>query len=182
MSNYAKIKTFDIANGTGVRTSIFFSGCEHYCKNCFNKELWDFNVGEPFNKQVYELKIKPTISDYISGISLLGGEPLHPDNLSAAYDLIKWFKEDFPDKDIWLYTGYSLPNIMLYEEYTEKEPDEITLIRQSTISLCDVVVDGQYVDELKDLTLRFRGSSNQNIWKKQENGFVNTTKVCELNV
>ena len=179
MSNYAKIKTFDIANGTGVRTSIFFSGCEHYCENCFNKELWDFNVGEPFNRQVYELKIKPTINDYISGISLLGGEPLHPNNLSATYDLIKWFKEDFPDKNIWLYTGYTL-NGILYPVVTDDlnpERDKILELRKNVVSICDVIVDGKYVDELRDLTLRFRGSINQGIWKKQGNGFINTTKV-----
>lgn len=179
---YANILDFDVCNGEGIGITLFVQGCHFHCSGCFNPESWDFNGGKEWTKEVHDYLISLIDRPYIKRFSLLGGECLADENVEDVYNLIKEVKERFPDKNIWLYTGYSLPDIMLYEEYTEKEPDEITLIRQSTISLCDVVVDGQYVDELKDLTLRFRGSSNQNIWKKQGDGFVNTTKVCELNV
>lgn len=156
MSNYSKIKTFDIANGSGIRTSIFFSGCEHHCKNCFNSELWDFNIGKSFTKEVYESKIRPTINKHIAGISILGGEPMHPNNLIATDHLIKWFKEDFPDKTIWLWSGYTI-NELLNKSNPNYE------MNFDIIKYIDVLVDGRYVDELRDLTLKWRGSSNQRV-------------------
>lgn len=146
MSNYSKIKTFDIANGKGIRTSIFFSGCEHYCKNCFNSELWDFNVGQSFTKEVYESKIKPTMNEHITGISILGGEPLHPNNITATFNLVKWFKEDFPKKTIWLWSGYT------WEELTSKSNSNYK-INIGILNNIDVLVDGKYVDELRDISL-----------------------------
>lgn len=161
MSNYSKIKTFDIANGKGIRTSIFFSGCEHYCKNCFNSELWDFNVGQSFTKEVYESKIKPTMNEHITGISILGGEPLHPNNITATFNLVKWFKEDFPKKTIWLWSGYT------WEELTSKSNSNYK-INIGILNNIDVLVDGKYVDELRDISLKWCGSTNQRVINIQE--------------
>lgn len=156
MSNYSKIKTFDIANGKGIRTSVFFSGCEHCCKNCFNSELWDFSVGELFTREVYESKIKPTMNDHIAGISILGGEPMHPDNLPSTVCLTKWFKEDFPNKNVWLWSGYTWEELM-------NKPNKNYETNLEVIKHIDVLVDGKYIDELKDLTLKFAGSKNQRL-------------------
>ena len=161
MSNYSKIKTFDIANGEGIRTSIFFIGCEHYCKNCFNSELWDFNVGQSFTKEVYESKIKPTMNEHITGISILGGEPLHHNNITATFNLVKWFKEDFPKKTIWLWSGYT------WEELTSKSNSNYK-INIGILNNIDVLVDGKYVDELRDISLKWCGSSNQRVINIQE--------------
>lgn len=161
MSNYSKIKTFDIANGDGIRTSMFFSGCEHYCKNCFNSELWDFNVGQSFTKEVYESKIKPTMNEHITGISILGGEPLHPNNITATFNLVKWFKEDFHKKTIWLWSGYT------WEELTSKSNNNYKT-NIGILNNIDVLVDGKYVDELRDVSLKWCGSSNQRVINVQE--------------
>lgn len=161
MPNYSKIKTFDIANGKGIRTSIFFSGCEHYCENCFNSELWDFNVGQSFTKEVYESKIKPTMNEHITGISILGGEPLHPNNITATFNLVKWFKEDFPEKTIWLWSGYT------WEELTSKSNSNYK-INIGILNNIDVLVDGKYVDELRDISLKWCGSTNQRVINIQE--------------
>ena len=161
MSNYSKIKTFDIANGKGIRTSIFFSGCEHCCKNCFNSELWDFNVGGQFTKEIYESKIKPTMNTHIAGISILGGEPMHSNNLQSVACLIKWFKEDFPNKNVWLWSGYTWEELMNKSNKNYETNLEV-------MKYIDVLVDGRYVDELRDLTLKFRGSSNQRVIDIQE--------------
>lgn len=171
MSNYSKIKTFDIANGKGIRTSIFFSGCEHYCKNCFNSELWDFNVGQSFTKEVYESKIKPTMNEHITGISILGGEPLHPNNITATFNLVKWFKEDFPKKTIWLWSGYT------WEELTSKSNSNYK-INIGILNNIDVLVDGKYVDELRDISLKWCGSSNQRVINIQDSLKENKIVLC----
>ena len=157
MSNYAKIKTYDIVNGSGIRTSIFFSGCTHYCKGCFNQELWDFNVGKPFTREVYENEIKPTINEHIAGISILGGEPLNPHNIMSLSDLIMWFKEDFPNKNIWLWTGYTWEELMDRCDSSQEEDLNWILFE------INVLVDGKFIEEEKDLTLRWCGSRNQRV-------------------
>lgn len=156
MSNYTKIKTFDIANGNGIRTSIFFSGCEHYCKNCFNDELWNFNIGEHFTREIYKSKIKPTINSHIAGLSILGGEPMHPNNLLSTEHLVRWFKEDFPSKNVWLWTGYTWEELI--DQSNKNYTNNIKVLEH-----IDVLVDGRYIDELRDLTLKFKGSSNQRL-------------------
>lgn len=160
MSNYVKIKNFSIENGEGIRTSIFFSGCEFACRGCFNKDIQDFNVGKPFTKEVYENEIKPTINKHIAGISVLGGEPLHPKNLSATFNLLRWFKRDFPNKTIWVWSGYTLEEL-LSDEYMIKTPsfNMIELILENI----DILVDGRFVEREKDLTLKWRGSKNQRV-------------------
>ena len=162
MSNYAKIEKCSINNGKGVRTSIFFSGCNHHCKGCFNQELWGFDVSKPFTREVYETKIKPTINEHIAGISILGGEPLDPRNIQATRDLCEWFKRDFPDKDIWVWTGYKFEELLNWQLYP-------TAYQRNALSeiiigeLIDVLVDGKFIEEQKDLTLPWCGSRNQRV-------------------
>ena len=156
MSNYAKIEKCCINNGKGVRTSIFFSGCNHHCKGCFNKELWWFDVGKPFTRKVYETKIKPTINEHIAGISILGGEPLDPKNVEATGNLIDWFQEDFPDKTVWLWSGYTWEELM---DRCGNGEDDLSWV----IVGIDVLVDGKFIEEQKDLTLQWRGSRNQRV-------------------
>jgi anaerobic ribonucleoside-triphosphate reductase activating protein len=169
MANIAKIKQWDIANGKGIRTSIFFSGCEFHCKGCFNSEIWDFNTGEQFTREYYETKIRPTINEHISGISILGGEPMHPCNIEATYFLTKWFKEDFPDKTIWLWSGYTYEEL-ISETYSLSLPLESYMCDDNIEILIntDVLVDGQYIEEQRDLTLKWRGSRNQRVINAQE--------------
>lgn len=156
---YATIKWTDIANGEGVRISLFVSGCTHHCKNCFNQVAWDFNYGEEFGVDVQNKIIKALSSDYIAGISLLGGEPLEPQNQEALLPFIKRIRAVYPHKTIWCYTGFVL------DEATGalKEVYKNTPITKTLISMFDVLVDGAYVEELKDIRLKFRGSSNQRV-------------------
>jgi anaerobic ribonucleoside-triphosphate reductase activating protein len=145
--NYAKIKPVDVANGEGVRVSVFVSGCSHHCKGCFNAELWNYDAGEPFTGEVIMEILHLCCPSHIAGLSLLGGEPLDPNNLMQVMLLCRKFKQIYPHKNIWCYTGYEWDRI--------KHLDILKYI--------DVLVDGQFVQELKDPRLRFRGSSNQRI-------------------
>lgn len=148
--NYAALKKFDIANGPGVRVSLFVSGCRHHCKNCFNREAWDFNFGKPFTEETEEEILAELDKEYITGLSLLGGEPFEPENRAALTELLKKVKERNPQKQIWCYTGFEF----------EKLTDPTAL---KMLSLIDVLVDGKFVEELKSPDLIFRGSSNQRI-------------------
>ena len=157
--NYATIKWTDIANGEGVRISLFVSGCTHRCKNCFNEVAWDFAYGQPFDLEIQETIFKELASDYISGISLLGGEPLEPKNQEALYPFIQKVRAKFPNKTIWCYTGFVLDE----ESGDLKEKQKNTYYTKDLISLFDVLVDGPFIEELKDVRLKFRGSSNQRV-------------------
>ena len=157
MSNYQQIRINDILNGEGLRTTIFFTGCTFYCNQCYNRDIWDFNVGKLFSKEVYENKIKSTITDYTSGISVLGGSPLHPRNIEAVSDLIDWFKKDFPNKNVWVWTGYTWEELM--ERCRKDNEDDLNRLLCSI----DVLVDGRFEIDKKDLTLKWRGSSNQRV-------------------
>ena len=156
--NYASIKETDVANGTGVRVSLFVSGCTHHCKNCFNKMTWDFQYGEKFTKDVEDKLLKLLEPSYINGLTLLGGEPLEPINQRGLLPFLKRVREKFGEKkSIWCYSGYKLDDELLGESRARCEvTDEI-------LSLIDVLVDGEFVEELKNLRLKFRGSSNQRI-------------------
>lgn len=145
---YNKIRKMDIANGPGVRVSIFFQGCAFHCKNCFNPETWNFDAGEEFTDNEIDKIIELCKEDHIKGLSILGGEPMHPKNIEASTRLAKKFKSTYPDKTIWAWSGF------LFDEYLKDK--EIA-------KYLDVLVDGQFVDELKDLTLKWRGSSNQRV-------------------
>ncbi len=156
--NYATIKPFDIANGIGVRVSLFVSGCTHHCKGCFNAEAWDFRYGEPFTAAVEEQLLTALDHDYIAGLSLLGGEPMEPAHQRALLPFLRRVKARFPEKTIWCYTGY-----LFDRELLAPEGRAHTEVTDALMRLLDVVVDGPFVEEKKDIRLRFRGSSNQRI-------------------
>ena len=145
--NYAEIKKVDIANGPGVRVSLFVSGCRNHCKGCFNPETWDFDYGRPFNRETEDEIIEALRPSWIQGLSILGGEPTEEENAAVLIPFLKRVRAALPDKDIWLYSGYT------YEALRDKE----------ILSLADVLVDGPFLLELKDAGLAFRGSRNQRI-------------------
>ena len=154
---YAEIKKTDIANGTGVRVSLFVSGCTHHCKGCFNSDTWDFNYGEEFTEQTEEELLQALKPEFIAGLTLLGGEPFEPDNQRRLLPFLKKVREAYPQKTIWCYTGYLLDTELQTESRARCE------VTDEMLSLLDVLVDGEFVLEKKDITLRFRGSSNQRI-------------------
>lgn len=156
---YAKIKKCDVANGPGVRVSLFVSGCNHHCKNCFNKEAWDFNYGQDFTGKEQEEILQDLKPEYITGLSLLGGEPFEKENQEGLVPLLKKVKQTYPNKKIWCYTGFTFDKQIL-GEMIEKEDRQAT---KDMINNIDYIVDGKFVEELKDPKLRFRGSSNQRI-------------------
>ena len=152
--NYGTIKTYDIANGTGVRVSLFVSGCRHHCKGCFNSETWDFNYGNPYTKEVEAEILEALKPAYIQGFSLLGGEPFEPENQKELAGLLQKIKESYPEKNVWCYTGYLydvdlIPGGKVYTEYTDK-----------MLACIDTLVDGEFIEAELDLTLDFRGSRN----------------------
>lgn len=155
--NYGEIKKCDIANGEGVRVSLFVSGCTHHCKGCFNAETWDFNFGKPFSGEVEDEIIEALKPGYIVGLTLLGGEPMEPVNQAALLPFVKKVKETYPKKNIWCYTGYTL------DEDLKEGGKAYTEATAPLLSMIDVLVDGEFVEELKDIRLSFRGSSNQRI-------------------
>ena len=159
---YGNLKKFDIANGTGVRVTLFVSGCTHYCKGCFNSEAWDFHYGEPYTKEVEQEIIDALEPDYIEGFSLLGGEPFEPENQKELVKLLRRIHEELPKKNIWCYTGYTwdvdlVPGGKVFTEDTKE-----------MLSYIDVLVDGEFVEAEKDLSLQFRGSRNQRILRLKE--------------
>lgn len=157
--NYATIKWTDIANGEGVRISLFVSGCTRRCKDCFNAVAWDFSYGKPFDESVRERIYERLKADYIAGLSLLGGEPLEPENQRALLPFVKEVKKRFPEKSIWCYTG----NVFDPATGLLKEQDKNTEVTEELISLFDVLVDGEFIEAQKNIRLKFRGSSNQRI-------------------
>ncbi len=154
---YAEIKTCDIANGPGVRVSLFVSGCTHRCQNCFNEETWDFKYGSPFTAQTENDLLNALRPAYVRGLTLLGGEPLEHSNQQGLLPFIRRVKKELPEKDIWCYTGYTFERDVLEKMCAEWEETK------ELLSCIDVLVDGEFVQEFKDLGLRFRGSSNQRI-------------------
>ena len=157
--NYATIKWCDIANGEGVRISLFVSGCTHRCKNCFNSEAWDFNYGQPFDDNIQNQIINSLKNPFNDGLSLLGGEPFEPQNQEALLPFVKRVKELYPNKTIWCYTG----SVLDEKKGVLTDKSKNTPYTRQLISLIDVLVDGPYVEELKDIRLKFRGSSNQRV-------------------
>ena len=155
--NYAAIKYCDIANGPGVRTVLFVSGCRKHCKNCFQPETWDFSYGEPFDEAVEEKIIESLEPDYIAGLTLLGGDPMEPENQAALVPFLRKVKERLPGKSIWGFTGY------LLDEDLIAGGAKHTDVTEEFLSYLDVLVDGPFVEEQKDLMLKFRGSANQRL-------------------
>ena len=155
--NYATFRTHDVANGPGVRVSLFVSGCTHRCRGCFNAEAWDFAYGEPYTESLESEILAALEPDYIKGFSLLGGEPFEPSNQEVLVGLLEKIKEKYPQKTIWCYSGFDFSDDLCAGRVGD--PD----ITQRMLSCIDVLVDGKFVEEKKDLSLRFRGSSNQRI-------------------
>ena len=155
--NYAAIKWADVANGPGVRISLFVSGCTHRCPGCFNEEAQDFGYGQPFTAAEEDKIVAALAPAHIKGLSLLGGEPFEPDNQRALLPLLRRVKGAYPDKEVWCYTGYILENELWSPSRAR------CACTDEMLSLIDVLVDGPFVEEKKDLNLRFRGSSNQRI-------------------
>ena len=156
--NYSVIKAVDIADGPGVRVSLFVSGCTHHCKGCFQPETWSFSYGEPFTEETQEQLLALLRPDYIRGLTLLGGEPFEPDNQRALLPFLRRLRAELPHKDIWCYSGYTL--------------EELTGVRESRcrcevtdemLALVNVLVDGRFMEEKKNIRLRFRGSENQRL-------------------
>ena len=154
--NYSEIKFCDIANGEGVRTSLFVSGCRRHCKNCFNHEAWSFTAGKPFDEAAKKSILDSLDAPYVAGLTLLGGEPMEPENQAGLVDFLEEVKRTYPHKTIWLFTGGVIesffPGGCEHTEYTDR-----------ILSTLDIMVDGPFVQDLYDITLRFRGSSNQRI-------------------
>lgn len=155
--NYGEIKKTDIANGPGVRVSLFVSGCRHRCAGCFNEVAWDFSYGKPFDEAAETELLAALEPKYISGLTILGGEPFEPENQKALLPFIRRVRERFPRKSIWIFTGFVLETELLGESRARcDETDEI-------LSLIDVLVDGRFEEDKKGITLRFKGSSNQRL-------------------
>ena len=152
--NYGEIKNFDIANGEGVRVSLFVSGCTHHCKNCFNKETWDFNYGQLFTEETEKEILAALEPAYIKGLTLLGGEPFEPQNQGAIVELLRQVKKEYPDKSIWAFSGY-----LFDKDITSGRLGDTS----EYLSYLDVLVDGPFVEAKKNLSLRFRGSENQRL-------------------
>lgn len=155
--NYGMIKPYDIADGPGVRVSLFVSGCRNCCEGCFNKETWNFDYGEAFTDETRAEIIEMLAPYYIKGFTLLGGEPFEPENQEQLAGFLKEIKEKYPEKDIWCYTGYT------YEKDLLEGGRKHTPYTDGMLDCIDTLVDGRFVQSLKDITLQYRGSSNQRI-------------------
>jgi anaerobic ribonucleoside-triphosphate reductase activating protein len=155
--NYATIKNCDIANGPGVRVSLFVSGCTHHCRGCFNEIAWDFDYGQPFTQQTIDQILEMLKPAYIKGITLLGGEPFEPQNQPALVELLRQIKSAYPEKTVWAYSGY------LFDKHILPGKLGDPAVTRELISYLDVLVDGPFILEQKNLSLRFRGSSNQRL-------------------
>ena len=155
--HYASIKPCDIANGPGVRVSLFVSGCTHRCKGCFNEIAWDFGYGKPFTQETIDSILAMLKPGYIRGLTLLGGEPFEPENQQAVVELLRQVKDKYPEKSIWAFSGYLFDRDILSGRLGDPE------ITKEYLSYLDVLVDGPFVEAKKDLMLRFRGSSNQRL-------------------
>jgi anaerobic ribonucleoside-triphosphate reductase activating protein len=154
--NYATIKYCDIANGTGVRTSLFVSGCRLHCKNCFNEEAWSFSAGKPFTQETEEEILSSLSAPYVDGLSVLGGEPTEPENAAALAPFLERVRATYPEKNIWMYSGRTWEQLTGSGDHASPDMDRI-------LACLNVLVDGPFVQELHDITLRFRGSSNQRL-------------------
>ena len=155
--NYATIKSRDIANGPGVRVSLFVSGCTHRCPGCFNEEAWDFNFGQPFTQEVIDRILEDLSPSFVKGLTLLGGEPFDPRNQPSIVELLRQVKAKYPEKSIWAFSGYLFDRDILSGKLGDWE------ITQEYLRYLDVLVDGPFVQAKKNLSLRFRGSENQRL-------------------
>lgn len=155
--HYGAIKKTDIANGEGVRVSLFVSGCTNHCKNCFQPQTWDFEYGQPFTEETEQYLLELLSPSYINGLTLLGGEPFEPENQRVLVPFLRRVRAAYPEKNIWSFSGFT------YEELTTDGAHPRCEVTDEFLSLLDVLVDGRFVEELKDISLRFRGSRNQRL-------------------
>lgn len=182
---YALIRKMDISNGSGIGVSLFVQGCRAHCKNCFNSETWGFTGGKEWTKQTKEEFLKLVAQPFVVRVTILGGEPLEPENVYDVLSLIKDIKAKFPDKKIWLYTGFTWEQIFKRTKLNDLNPLDffsdvhVNAARQSVIRMCDVVVDGRYVDELNDISLKWCGSLNQRVINVQKT--IATNKIVLYN-
>lgn len=157
---YASIRKMDISNGIGLGITLFVQGCHFHCINCFNQETWDFNGGKEWTEEIEKHFLNLLVDNpYIDRVSILGGEPLCDENVNTIYNLIKTIKTQFQNKKIWCYTGYTWEQIFKKTQLN----NSYCMLRKDTVKITDILVDGQYIDELKDLTLLFCGSKNQRV-------------------
>jgi anaerobic ribonucleoside-triphosphate reductase activating protein len=172
---YGALKKTDIANGPGVRVSLFVSGCRHHCRDCFNPETWNFDYGTKFTEDTAAEILEALSPDYIKGITILGGEPFEPENQRGLLELYRSLRANYPKKTVWVYTGYTLERDLLSEGSVRTEvTDEI-------LSMIDVLVDGEFVLEQKNITLNFRGSENQRIIRLPESLALGQTVLFQDN-
>lgn len=168
--NYADIKQYDVANGPGIRVSLFVSGCTHHCRECFNPETWDFEYGEPFTAETIELILGYMEPEYVKGLTLLGGEPLEHSNQQGLLPLVRAVRNAYPEKTIWCFSGYDFEKDILGYMMPEWEETE------ELLGYIDVLVDGEFMIDKKDLGLVFKGSSNQRTILVQES--LKNGKIC----
>lgn len=167
--NYAQIRSMDISNGEGIGVSLFVQGCDFHCKNCFNSETWEFSKGQEWNDKTKNQFLKLIETPFIQRVSILGGEPLHPKNVQNVLKIVDEIRVSYPAKNIWLYTGYTWEQIM-HPVITDINSEQLKMLqmRKELASKCDVLIDGRYIDELRDVSLHWRGSSNQRVINVQE--------------
>lgn len=172
--NYADIKQYDVANGPGIRISLFVSGCTHHCKECFNPETWDFNYGKPFTQETIDLIIEYMKPEFISGLTLLGGDPFEIQNQEPLIPLLKQVKSVYPDKTVWCFTGYDFERDIVGRMMNEYP------FTKELLSYIDVMIDGEFILEQKDLSLIFKGSANQKTIKVKESLESGTVQLYEF--
>lgn len=163
--NYSQIRSMDISNGEGVGIALFVQGCHFHCPSCFNQDTWDFNGGKEWTEETKKTFLKLADKPYIKRVSFLGGECLANENLEGVYDVIKDVKELFPDKKIWMYTGYTWESIFnpIVTDNLDLERDRLIELRKMIVKMTDILIDGQYIHEQRDMNLKFRGSKNQRV-------------------
>lgn len=172
--HYGEIKERDIANGIGVRVSLFVSGCTNRCEGCFNKQTWDFNFGEPYTKKTQDKIIELLKPDFVTGLTLLGGEPFEPKNQEELLKLTNRVKNELPQKNIWCYTGFTLERLLNEEDYCHS-PFTLELLDN-----IDVLVDGKFEEDKKNIRLKFRGSENQRLIDMNKTRFMGKIMLLEL--
>ena len=161
--NYGEIKNCDIANGEGVRVSLFVSGCTHHCKGCFNPQTWDFGFGEPYTAETEDTLMRMLSQPHIAGITLLGGEPMEPANQRVLLSLVQRMRRELPEKSVWCFTGYTLDTDLWHADGTVPDSRAYCEATDALLSLIDVLIDGEFIEAQKNISLRFRGSENQRI-------------------
>lgn len=163
--HYAQIRSMDISNGEGIGVALFVQGCNFHCPSCFNQDTWDFNGGKEWTEETKETFLKLADKPYMKRVSFLGGECLANENLEGVYNVIKDVKKIFPDKKIWLWTGYTWESIFnpIVTDNLDLERDKLIKLRQEIVKMTDILVDGRYIHEQKDMNLKYKGSKNQRV-------------------